>query len=94
MLVPVTQLIGMRISSSTLSTPTCARPRAPPPDSARPMRGAGSEAVCATTGARAAMPARNTPARVNRVRRIIATPLVPAGAALQDDMMRTRDRGR
>ncbi len=47
MLVPVTQLMGTRNSSSTLSTPTCAMPRAPPPDSARPMRGAF--AVDATT---------------------------------------------
>ena len=55
MLVPVTQWIGTRISSRTFSTPTCARPRAPPPDSARPMRGAvvldaadsGAGAVCA-----------------------------------------------
>src|SRR5262249_22489980 len=37
MLVPVTQLIGTCSSSRTLSTPTCARPRAPPPESASPM---------------------------------------------------------
>jgi hypothetical protein len=37
MLVPVTQLIGTLSSSRTLSTPMCARPRAPPPESARPM---------------------------------------------------------
>lgn len=39
LLLPVTQEIGIRISSSTLSTPTCAIPRAPPPDNASPMRG-------------------------------------------------------
>ena len=39
MLVPTMQSIGMRISSSTLRTPTCAAPFAPPPPSTRPMRG-------------------------------------------------------
>ena len=31
--------IGTRICSSTLSTPICAAPREPPPDSTRPTRG-------------------------------------------------------
>src|SRR6478735_3950107 len=39
MLVPVTQSIGMRNSCSTLSTPTCAAPRAPPPESTRQILG-------------------------------------------------------
>src|SRR6185436_2508439 len=42
MLVPVTQCTGTRNSSSTFSTPTCARPRAPPPDSTRPIRWASA----------------------------------------------------
>ena len=33
------QSTGIRICSSARSTPTCAKPRAPPPDSARPTRG-------------------------------------------------------
>src|ERR1051325_3001723 len=41
MLVPVTQFTGTRNSSSTLRTPTWARPRAPPPDSATPPRDSG-----------------------------------------------------
>jgi hypothetical protein len=45
MLVPVTQRIGIRISSSTFSTPMCAMPRAPPPDSARPILGAAADAA-------------------------------------------------
>src|SRR5690348_10402503 len=40
MLVPVTQCTGTRSSSNTLSTPTWARPRAPPPESTSPTRGA------------------------------------------------------
>ena len=39
MLVPVMQSIGTRYSSSTLSTPTCAAPRAPPPESTRQIFG-------------------------------------------------------
>ena len=38
MLVPAIASIGMFISSSCLSTPICASPRAPPPDSTRPVR--------------------------------------------------------
>src|SRR5262245_15769717 len=34
--VPATTSTGMRSRSSTLSTPTWARPRAPPPESTRP----------------------------------------------------------
>src|SRR5215472_632065 len=55
MLVPVTQLIGTRISSSTLSTPTCAMPRAPPPESASPIRG---EVVDTGAGVSAAITGR------------------------------------
>src|SRR6266704_712508 len=56
MLVPAMTSTGTRSSSRTLRTPTCARPRAPPPLSARPIRGredAGSRAGAAfpaTTG--------------------------------------------
>src|SRR5690606_26050695 len=39
MLVPAMASTGTRSSSSTLSTPTCAAPRAPPPDRTSPMRG-------------------------------------------------------
>ena len=39
MLVPAMQSMGTCISSSTLSTPTCAPPLAPPPASTSPMRG-------------------------------------------------------
>jgi hypothetical protein len=35
MLVPAMQWIGTRYSSSTLMTPTCAAPRAPPPERTR-----------------------------------------------------------
>jgi len=38
---PDDAVTGMRSSSSTSSTPTCAAPFAPPPPSTRPMRGAG-----------------------------------------------------
>src|SRR4051812_22830410 len=41
MLVPAMQSTGTRISSSTLSTPMCAAPRAPPPESTRQIRGRG-----------------------------------------------------
>ncbi|PMQ13965.1 hypothetical protein JaAD80_21370 [Janthinobacterium sp. AD80] len=52
MLVPTTMSIGTCSSCSTLSTPICARPRAPPPDSTRAMRGR------AATGAGTALAAR------------------------------------
>src|SRR3569833_1701190 len=39
MLVPAIASIGMCSCSRTFSTPTCAAPRAPPPESTRPMRG-------------------------------------------------------
>ena len=39
MLVPAIQSIGMRSSSRTCRTPTCAAPLAPPPPSASPIRG-------------------------------------------------------
>ena len=39
MLVPAIASTGTRICSSTLSTPMCAAPRAPPPDSTSPTRG-------------------------------------------------------
>ncbi len=45
MLVPAIASIGMRISSSTFSTPMCAAPRAPPPESTRPMRGRADRGV-------------------------------------------------
>ncbi len=40
MLVAVIASTGTFSSCSTLSTPMCAKPRAPPPESTRPMRGA------------------------------------------------------
>ncbi len=39
MLVPAIASTGTRSCSSTLRTPTCAAPRAPPPESTSPMRG-------------------------------------------------------
>ena len=39
MLVPAMQSIGTRYFSSTLSTPMCAAPRAPPPESTRQIFG-------------------------------------------------------
>src|SRR5688572_16763689 len=39
MLVPAMASTGTRFSSSTLSTPMCAAPRAPPPESTSPIRG-------------------------------------------------------
>jgi hypothetical protein len=59
MLVPAIASTGMRCSSSTLSTPMCAAPRAPPPDNTRPMRGrCAASAIgccCADTVAAASM---------------------------------------
>src|SRR5262245_60909204 len=46
MLVPAMQSMGTCISSSTLSTPTCAPPFAPPPASTNPMRGRPFVLVC------------------------------------------------
>src|SRR5213075_622148 len=60
MLVPVTQCTGTRNSSRTLSTPTCARPRAPPPDRTRPMRGATAWAWAADGAQSANATANNT----------------------------------
>src|SRR4029077_11331470 len=62
MLVPAVASIGTRICSSTFSTPMCAVPRAPPPESTRPMRGrwwvssdaGGSGVACASVMAGAA----------------------------------------
>src|SRR5262245_52451277 len=45
MLVPTTQSTGTCISSKARNTPTCARPRAPPPDNTTHTR--GREAVSA-----------------------------------------------
>ncbi len=55
MLVPAMQWIGTRYSSRTLSTPTWAAPRAPPPDSTRQIFGrlavgAGVTGSAAPTG--------------------------------------------
>ncbi len=47
MLVPAMQSIGTRSSSSTLSTPTCAAPRAPPPESTRQILGRLASGDCA-----------------------------------------------
>src|SRR6185503_20153347 len=61
MLVPAMQSMGTCISSSTLSTPTCAPPLAPPPASTRPMRGLLPFcASCACTGRDAASTAAAT----------------------------------
>src|SRR5215471_6459933 len=49
MLVPAITSIGILISSSTLRTPTCAAPRAPPPPRASPILGrcvGGASAGC------------------------------------------------
>src|SRR5262245_9602771 len=51
MLVPAIASTGMCISSSAVSTPMCARPREPPPESTRPMRGRpAGPASCAFAG--------------------------------------------
>src|SRR5262245_8796903 len=68
MLVPVTMSTGTRSSSSTWSTPRCAAPRAPPPESTRPIFGradgfARFDAFCA--GAEAGS-ARTTAAATSR----------------------------
>src|ERR1700688_1095951 len=42
MLVPAMQSMGIFRSSRTLSTPMCAMPRPPPPDSTRQIRGRGA----------------------------------------------------
>ena len=60
MLVPATQSMGTRSSSSTLSTPTCAAPRAPPPESTRQTRGRFASEVWAKAGG-AATSADTTP---------------------------------
>ena len=49
MLVPTTQSMGMRNSSSAASTPTWAAPLAPPPPSTSPMRGRGCNGASTTS---------------------------------------------
>ena len=49
MLVPAMKSMGIRNSSSTLITPTCAAPRAPPPERARPILGRAFAAGGAST---------------------------------------------
>jgi hypothetical protein len=52
MLVPAMQSTGTFSSSMTLSTPMCAMPRAPPPDSTRQTRGRAGEDTGTGLGAR------------------------------------------
>ena len=78
MLVPTITSTGTRSSSSTFSTPTCAAPRAPPPDSTRPIFGRAAwlappgrsattvEAVCATADSEAAKSSAAEQARGTR----------------------------
>ncbi len=47
MLVATMKSTGTRCSRRTLSTPMCARPRAPPPERTRPILGRGGSAGCA-----------------------------------------------
>src|SRR5947208_1768438 len=54
MLVPAMTSIGTRSSSRALRTPMCARPRAPPPLSARPNRALTAPGGAMSTGAAAA----------------------------------------
>jgi hypothetical protein len=69
--VPAMQSIGTRSSSSTLMTPMCAAPLAPPPPRTRPMRGraAPAGAVCAVgadAGGSAAIAAASHATRCGR----------------------------
>src|SRR6516225_12032671 len=76
MLVPAMQSTGTCKSSSTLITPRCAPPRAPPPPSTRPMRGrtggswawadAGGTTATETTTASAAAATRTGRRRSGR----------------------------
>ena len=56
MLVPAMQSMGTFISSRILSTPMCAMPRAPPPDSTTQIRGRTGASVDGGTGVAAAAP--------------------------------------
>ena len=63
--VPTMKSTGTRASSSTLSTPTCEMPRAPPPDSTRATRGllttvVGAAVVCARAGLASSSDSRPT----------------------------------
>src|SRR4051812_1421256 len=66
MLVPAMQSIGTCSSSSTLSTPTCAPPFAPPPASTRPMR--GREAGCCSCACKGSEAASNAAATTSAFR--------------------------
>ena len=81
MLVPTMQSIGTRSSSSTDSTPTCAAPFAPPPPSARPMRGRTAVAVRPTQASRAPFRPRAAAASANRPQRRTQEPLARLLAA-------------
>src|SRR5580700_153818 len=68
MLVPAIQSMGIFRSSRTLSTPMCAMPRAPPPDSTRQIRGrvvAGG--ACAQDPAGHRQAAQSTQAKASRM---------------------------
>src|SRR4051812_28496074 len=84
MLVPAMQCTGTRSSSSTLRTPICAAPRAPPPESTRQMRGdaaGGAEgAVCAEDSAVAAS---SDSARAKRAARFLIAAPERSEASLQ-----------
>src|SRR5688572_19203040 len=60
MLVPAMQSIGTRYSSSTFSTPTCAAPRAPPPDRTRQILGRCTDRTAESAAAEAAGIAAST----------------------------------
>src|SRR2546428_6290297 len=66
MLVPATQSIRTPASSRAASTPTWARPRAPPPLNTRPTRGRPASAGPQSPGAGAAAAARRASARAAR----------------------------
>ena len=99
-LVPAMQSIGTRSDSRTRSTPTWAKPRAPPPESARPTRGrlagGGSadvlDGVCAAAGISPA--ANSTDSRQARARAIRSNPGArPHGPAKPTCMAGQRDTG-
>jgi hypothetical protein len=100
--VPAITSTGMRSRSSTLSTPTCARPRAPPPDRTRPMRGrasalpsgsaaeAGGDSACAQTAEAAPKPrhtAHNAAGPPRRKRWSIMASVYAAAPDLMQDKL-------
>ncbi len=83
MLVPTMKSIGMRSSSSTSSTPTCAMPLAPPPESTSAIRGRARPGACCAPPSwavrRGAASAPSSRARIGSRRRRAFISLYPTG---------------